>query len=67
MPTEYNGSAGSIQDLTKNWENKIHSYRQYFLDESKLYGVNEKRRVGQPKNPSSLFGMDGSFRQLQFD
>lgn len=67
LPTEYNGDAGSIQSLIENWEKKIHSYRQYYLDESNLYGVNEKKRIGQPKNPSSLFGMDGTFRQLQFD
>lgn len=67
MPSEYGGDAGSVQSLIENWEKKIHANRQYFLDESNLYGVDEKKRIGQPKNPSSLFGMDGTFRQLQFD
>ncbi|KAJ6645543.1 Alpha-tocopherol transfer protein-like [Pseudolycoriella hygida] len=67
MPTEYNGDVGSICSLIESWEKKIHSYRQYFLDESNLYGVDEKKRIGQPKNPSSLFGMEGTFRKLQLD
>lgn len=66
MPTEYEGSAGSIQSLTDEWEKKILAYRDYFLEEEN-YGVDEKKRIGRPKNPESLFGMDGTFRQLQFD
>lgn len=67
MPTEYGGEVGSLQSLTDVWEKKIHSHRQYYLDESNLYGVDEKKRIGRPKNPSSLFGIEGTFRQLQFD
>lgn len=67
MPAEYEGEAGSLQTITDVWEKKILSHRDYFLNESKQFGVDEKRRVGQPKNPSSLFGIEGSFRQLQFD
>jgi hypothetical protein len=53
--------------LTEVWEKKIHSYRDYFIEEAEKYGVDEKKRVGSPKNPDSLFGTDGTFRQLQFD
>lgn len=67
MPTEYEGEAGSLASLTEMWEKKILSYRDYFLEDSFKYGVDEKKRVGQPKNPDSLFGSDGTFRQLQFD
>lgn len=67
MPTEYEGEAGSIASLTDEWEKKILSYRDYFLEESSIYGVDERKRVGRPKNPESLFGIDGTFRQLQFD
>jgi len=66
MPTEYEGSAGSIQSLTDEWEKKLLAYRDYFIEEEN-YGVDEKKRIGRPKNPDSLFGIDGTFRQLQFD
>lgn len=66
MPTEYEGEAGSLQSLTEQWEKKIFSHRDYLLEEAN-YGVDEKKRIGQPKNPDSLFGIDGTFRQLQFD
>lgn len=67
MPTEYEGEAGSLESLTEQWEKKILSYRDYFIEEDIKYGVDEKKRIGRPKNPDSLFGTDGSFRQLQFD
>lgn len=65
MPIEYDGEAGSIQGLVDDWETKILSYRDYFLDESQHFGVDEKKRTGSAKN--ALFGIDGSFRRLQFD
>lgn len=67
MPTEYEGEAGSMESIAEQWEKKITSYRDFFLDETAKYGVDEKKRVGRPKNPESLFGIDGTFRQLQFD
>lgn len=67
MPAEYEGEGGSLQELTEVWEKKILSYRKYLLEDNTIYGVDEKRRIGQPKNPSSLFGLDGTFRQLEYD
>lgn len=67
MPTEYEGEAGSLQSITDEWETKILSYRDYFLEDSKNYGVDEKKRPGRAKNSDSLFGIDGTFRQLQVD
>lgn len=67
MPTEYEGEAGSLASITEHWEKKIISYRDYFLEENAKYGVDEKKRIGRPKNPETLFGIDGTFRQLQFD
>jgi len=67
MPVEYNGQAESLQDLTAFWEKKVHSYREYFLEESRLYGVDERKRIGEAKNPHTLFGFDGTFRSLEFD
>lgn len=66
MPTEYGGEAGSVKSLSDACEKKVLAYRDYFLEESK-YGVDEKKRPGRPKNSDSLFGVDGTFRQLQFD
>lgn len=67
MPAEYEGEGASLKELTDVWEKKILSYRDYLLEDGKQYGVDEKKRVGQPKNASSLFGIDGTFRQLDFD
>ena len=67
MPTEYEGEGGSMASLTEHLEKKILSYRDYLIDDETKYGVDEKKRVGRPKNPESLFGIDGTFRQLQFD
>jgi hypothetical protein len=66
MPSDYEGEAESLQSLTETWEKKILAYRDYILEE-KNYGVDEKKRVGRAKNPDSLFGIDGTFRQLQVD
>lgn len=67
MPTDYEGECGSLESLKEVWEKKIVSYRDYFLEESTKYGVDEKKRLGRPKNADSIFGIDGTFRQLQFD
>lgn len=66
MPSDYEGEAGSIASLTEEWEKKILSYRDYFLEENSN-GVDEKKRLGTPKNPETLFGIDGTFRKLQVD
>lgn len=64
MPTEYDGEAGNIQSLVDAWEKKILSYRDYFLDETQ-FGVDESKRIVPSRN--TLFGIEGSFRQLEFD
>lgn len=66
MPSDYGGESESIASLTEKWEKKILSYRDRLLEEDQ-YGVDEKKRPGRPKNPDMLFGIDGTFRQLQFD
>jgi hypothetical protein len=43
------------------------SYRNYYAEEDSLYGVDEKKRVGQKKSSDTLFGVDGTFRQLSID
>jgi hypothetical protein len=66
MPEEYGGTAGPIQDMIDHWTRKLIEYKDYFANEGQ-YGTNEKLRPGKPKNASTLFGIDGSFRQLNVD
>lgn len=66
LPLEYGGLGGPIQDIVDEWEKKILSYREFFLEDEK-YGVNEKLRPGKPKTDQDLFGIDGTFRQLNVD
>lgn len=66
MPKEYGGEAGSIQDLIDENERRLVAFRDFFLEDDQ-FGVDEKKRVGKPKNSDSLFGLDGTFRQLAID
>lgn len=43
------------------------SYRTYYQEEDSLYGVDEKKRIGQKKSSDTIFGVDGTFRQLAID
>ena len=45
---------------------KIDSKRDWFLEEAK-YKTDESKRPGKPKTVESLFGIEGSFRQLNLD
>ncbi|XP_063702308.1 LOW QUALITY PROTEIN: alpha-tocopherol transfer protein-like [Culicoides brevitarsis] len=68
FPTEYGGEAGSIASIIEYWERKIDEYTDYFIEEeTEGYGTDEKKRPGKPKNAETLFGLEGSFRQLAFD
>lgn len=66
LPTEYGGENGSIEQLVKDWEQRILAYRQYWVEENN-YGTDERLRPGKPVDFESLFGMEGSFRQLNVD
>jgi hypothetical protein len=47
-------------------EKRLIAKRDFFLEDEK-FGVDEKKRVGRPKNADNLFGLEGSFRQLAID
>lgn len=64
--SEYEGEAGSIESIINTWEKRIISYREYFKEE-RDYGTDEKKRIGTQNNSNTLFGVDGSFRQLAID
>lgn len=65
LPKEYGGETGTIQSLTDQWEEKLLSYREYFLDDNAKYGVDDRQRIGGTKNP--LLGIDGTFKKLEID
>lgn len=65
LPTEYGGEAGTIDEILDNWVKKVKEYEQWFKDEEN-YGTDEKKRPGRPKNAEALFGIEGSFRQLDY-
>ncbi|KAH8380347.1 hypothetical protein KR009_010147, partial [Drosophila setifemur] len=66
LPVEYGGENGSIPELIKEWEQRILAYRSYWEEENN-YGADESLRVGQPVDFENLFGLQGSFRQLNVD
>lgn len=63
LPTEYGGDAGPVQNIIDEWVKKVMD-NQAFFEAEELFGSDEKKRVGRPKNAESLFGVDGSFRKL---
>ncbi|CAK1603321.1 unnamed protein product [Parnassius mnemosyne] len=66
LPTEYGGDGGSIKEIAEYWKKKVQEYRD-FLDEDLQYGTDESKRPGKPRTAEDLYGLEGSFRQLQFD
>lgn len=66
LPKEYGGDAGTIQEISNDLEKRLIANRDFFIEDEK-YGVDEKKRVGRPKNADNLFGLEGSFRQLAID
>lgn len=47
------------------WKAKVESYRDWFLNEEEC--SDESLRPGKPRSSSSIFGVEGSFRQLDVD
>ncbi|KAJ9594066.1 hypothetical protein L9F63_014509 [Diploptera punctata] len=66
LPKEYGGDAGPISDLIEDWRKKLEAHRGWYLEDEK-YGCDEKKRPGKPKTHEDLFGLEGSFRQLNVD
>ncbi|XP_037941408.1 uncharacterized protein LOC119674344 [Teleopsis dalmanni] len=65
LPIEYGGTNGSISEITADMEKKLLDFNNYFIEETQ-YGVDEKLRIGKKVNSETLFGIDGSFRKLNF-
>ncbi|OWR54442.1 hypothetical protein KGM_214234 [Danaus plexippus plexippus] len=66
LPKEYGGDDGSLQELIDFWKRKVESYRDWFLKEE-TERSNEALRPDKSKTTSNLFGVEGSFRQLDID
>ncbi|XP_063972270.1 alpha-tocopherol transfer protein-like [Diachasmimorpha longicaudata] len=69
LPNEWDGKAGTFDELNDAWRKKIERNRDWLLREEKLSRTNEK--VRQTTSSSSLRtelgGIQGSFRQLNID
>jgi hypothetical protein len=48
------------------WLKKLESYRDWFLEQDKMKS-DESKRIGKAFNSGDLFGIEGSFRQLNVD
>ncbi|XP_059490152.1 uncharacterized protein LOC132205225 [Neocloeon triangulifer] len=66
LPTEYGGDAGSVEELGKDFVEKMMEFNDWFVADEKN-GVDEKKRIGNSKTAQDLLGMQGSFRQLSID
>ncbi|XP_063838772.1 alpha-tocopherol transfer protein-like [Ostrinia nubilalis] len=66
LPKEYGGDAGTIQEIVDYWKKKVEEYSDW-LEEDLKYGTDESKRPGKPRTAESMFGVEGSFRQLEFD
>ncbi|XP_017488113.1 PREDICTED: alpha-tocopherol transfer protein-like isoform X1 [Rhagoletis zephyria] len=66
LPIEYGGQNGSLADMAKQHEKELVAFNSYF-EENEKYGIDENLRQGQKVDMSSMFGLEGSFRKLEFD
>ncbi|XP_061385961.1 retinol-binding protein pinta-like [Danaus plexippus] len=65
LPKELDGETGTLQEIADYWKAKVESYRDWFLNEEEC--SDESLRPGKPRSSSSIFGVEGSFRQLDVD
>lgn len=54
------------QFISDAWIKKTEESKDWFSEQDK-YRSDESRRPGKPKNHDELFGLTGSFRQLDID
>lgn len=66
LPTEYGGEAGSVKELGEASKKFVLENEEFFKVQQTL-GTDEKKRPGKPQTSESVFGLEGSFRQLEFD
>lgn len=66
LPEEYGGQGGKLPQIIEDCKNKLVANRQFYLEDVK-YRNDEQKRPGKPKTAGTLFGVEGSFRSLEFD
>ncbi|XP_050361955.1 alpha-tocopherol transfer protein-like [Nymphalis io] len=66
LPKEYGGDSASIKEIIDYWNAKKLEFDSWLKEDMKN-GTDESKRPGKPKTAESLFGVEGSFRQLDFD
>lgn len=66
LPNEYGGSIGSITELNQQWKQKLAEYTPWFKEQENSK-ADESLRPGAPKTQDDLFGVEGTFRQLNID
>lgn len=67
LPQEYGGEAGPIDKITEEWKRKVEARRDWLVESEKYISDEKKRPGGRPKTEEDLFGLEGSFRQLNVD
>ncbi|XP_065337537.1 alpha-tocopherol transfer protein-like [Cloeon dipterum] len=66
VPNEFGGEAGTLDELGKEFADKILAFNDWYVaDETN--GVDENKRVGKSKTREDLLGMNSNFRELDFD
>ncbi|KAF5291260.1 hypothetical protein FQR65_LT11438 [Abscondita terminalis] len=66
FPKEMGGENGSLPIIADQWKSKMESYKNWFLEDAK-YISNELLRTEKMKYKNQEFGIEGSFRKLNFD
>ncbi|XP_052894549.1 alpha-tocopherol transfer protein-like [Anopheles moucheti] len=69
LPKEYGGDLESIDTIAKQWENKLLDNRSYLIDMALMNAqpCTSPRAGGKNGTTSNAFGVEGSFRKLDFD
>ncbi|KAF5308776.1 hypothetical protein FQR65_LT06009 [Abscondita terminalis] len=66
LPQEYHGTLANEDELFAKWKHIVESYHDWFKEDEK-YRSYEELRVGEIVTHSDIFGVEGSFRKLDFD
>lgn len=67
MPAEYGGCEEQSSILREIAYQKVREHREKYLESERIYIVDEKLRPGKPKSASTIFGIEGNFKKLDFD
>ncbi|XP_045458933.1 retinol-binding protein pinta-like [Melitaea cinxia] len=66
LPKDFGGDSVSIKEITDSWTAKWKEFASWLKEDMKN-GTDESKRPGRPKTAESIFGVEGSFRRLDFD